>query len=301
MALVNHQKLEINVKIVYFGPTGSGKTTNLKQIYTKLDPDCRGTLKAMNVQGEKMVFFDLIPPDAGKNTAYKVRYHLYTLSGEVSDPSPWKMVLKGVDGIVFVADSASEQKIANQESMKMLDKYLQDFGTNLSQIPCVIQYNKKDLANAVSGEEMQYLLNQERIPQASANARSGEGVFPTCLKLVSLINNDLQGKGLELDTRVEQLLQHEEVAPVISVSAGDNENGFSQEEPFPDDLTETPNGNENPKPVATVESLGQVSVSLSDEPLCDGNGKVCFPMKISIAGIERNFTLTVALEADSVQ
>ena len=197
MALVNQAKREINAKLVFFGPGLAGKATNLKHVYGKLKPDFRGAMKAMNVQDARMLFFDFTPPGDGNVHGFRVRFHVYTVSGQVLDPAAWKMVLKGVDGIVFVADSAPQRQAANRESLESLAGYLKGYGQSLSSIPMVFQFNKSDLPDALEAAELERTLNPSRLPSFKASSQNGEGVLQTTLGLVKTVLNGLRDKGLE--------------------------------------------------------------------------------------------------------
>src|SRR5512136_114758 len=155
MALVNHAKGEINAKLVFYGPGLSGKSTNLNFIYRKLKPEHRGKLKAMNIEKERMLFFDFSPSGQGKVGTYNVRFHIYSITGEAANSTAWKMVLKGADGMVFVADSAPERLEANLESLNDLQKNLNTYGKSISELSGVLQCNKRDLPAALPLEEMQ--------------------------------------------------------------------------------------------------------------------------------------------------
>ena len=197
MALVNQGKREINAKIVIFGPESAGKATNLKYVFGKLKPEFRGTLKSMNVQDARMLFFDFTPPGDGNLHGFRVRIHVYTISGRVADPAVWKMVLKGVDGIVFVADRSPGRRQANRDSLDNLAAYLNGYGQSLSLVPSVFQFNKSDLPDALDAVEMEANLNPGRLPFFKASSRSGEGVLQTLLSLVKSVLAGLRGKGLE--------------------------------------------------------------------------------------------------------
>jgi uncharacterized protein len=197
MALVNQAKHEINAKIVFFGPGLAGKSTSLKHIYNKLKPEFRGPMKAMNVQDARMLFFDFTPPGDGNVDGFRVRFHVYTVSGNQVDPSAWKMVLKGVDGIVFVADCHPERQEANRESLDNLASYVKSYGQNLSSIPVVFQYNKNDLPDAQGAGEMDRSLNPSRQASFRACSQTGEGVLQTMLSLVKTVLSGLRSKGVE--------------------------------------------------------------------------------------------------------
>jgi len=197
MALVNQAKREINAKIVFFGPGLSGKSTNLKHVFNKLKPEFRGAIKAMTVQAARMLFFDFTPPGDGNVHGFRVRFHVYTVSGPVVDPAAWKMVLKGVDGIVFVADAAADRQEDNRASLDNLTSYLKGYGQSLSSIPVVIQFNKCDLSDALEISELERTLNPSRLPSFKASSQSGEGVLQTTLGLVKTVLAGLRDKGLE--------------------------------------------------------------------------------------------------------
>ena len=205
MALVNQAKREINAKIVFFGPGLSGKATNLKHVHGKLKPEFRGAMKAMSVQDARMLFFDFTPPGDGNVQGFRVRFHVYTVSGLTVEPAAWKMVLKGVDGIVFVADATPERSAANQESLANLAAFLKGYGQSLSSIPMVIQYNKCDLPEALAMDELERMLNPARVPSFKASSQTGEGVLHSLLSLVKSVLNELRGKGVEGGAAVEGL------------------------------------------------------------------------------------------------
>ncbi len=197
MALVNQAKREINAKIVFFGPGGAGKATNLKHIFGKLKPEFRGFMKSMKVQGARMLFFDFTPPGDGNLHGFRVRIHVYTISGQVGDAAAWKMVLKGVDGIVFVADAGPKRLDANLESLDTLASYLQGYGQSLSLVPTVLQLNKSELSDPFELGEMERMLNPAGLPSFRASSQSGQGVLQTLLTLVKTVLSGLREKGLE--------------------------------------------------------------------------------------------------------
>lgn len=218
MALVNQAKREINAKIVFFGPGLSGKSTNLKHVFNKLKPEFRGAMKAMTVQAARMLFFDFTPPGDGNVHGFRVRFHVYTVSGPVVDPAAWKMVLKGVDGIVFVADSAAGRQEDNRASLDNLTSYLKGYGQSLSSIPVVMQFNKSDLSDALEVGELERTLNPSRLASFKASSQSGEGVLQTTLGLVKSVLAGLRDKGVEGIASGESLQRIVE-APAASAQA----------------------------------------------------------------------------------
>ncbi len=159
MSMINYASREINCKIVYYGPGLGGKTTNLEHIYGKVSPDSRGKLISLATETERTLFFDFLPVDLGTIRGFKTRFHLYTVPGQVYYNASRKLILKGVDGVVFVGDSQVERMEANQESMQNLYDNMAEYGYDLTKIPFVVQYNKRDLPNAAPLSELQSALN----------------------------------------------------------------------------------------------------------------------------------------------
>jgi mutual gliding-motility protein MglA len=159
MSMINYASREINCKIVYYGSGLGGKTTNLEHIYGKVQPDTRGKLISLATETERTLFFDFLPVDLGTIRGFKTRFHLYTVPGQVYYNASRKLILKGVDGIVFVADSQVERMEANQEAMQNLYDNMAEYGYDLTKMPFVVQYNKRDLPNAAPVRELQAALN----------------------------------------------------------------------------------------------------------------------------------------------
>ncbi len=159
MSMINYASKEINCKIVYYGPGLGGKTTNLEVVYGKVTPDTRGKLISLATETERTLFFDFLPVDLGQIRGFKTRFHLYTVPGQVYYNASRKLILKGVDGIVFVADSQVERMEANMEAMQNLYDNMAEYGYDLTKMPFVIQYNKRDLPNAAPIKELQAAMN----------------------------------------------------------------------------------------------------------------------------------------------
>ncbi len=189
MALLNHLLREVNAKIVYIGPEGSGKQTSLAYICRSLDPDIRSSLKALTVQGNRMLFFNFCPA-FNQLEGYSVRFHLYTVPGKVHMPSTWKVALKGVDGVVFVADSDPDRQQENLDMLSELQGLLALEGAGSDYIPFVVQYNRRDLPEAVPLEELQRTLNRDNVPGFPTVSSRGEGVHAplSCLTKMILAN-----------------------------------------------------------------------------------------------------------------
>jgi signal recognition particle receptor subunit beta len=217
MSMINYASREINCKIVYYGPGLGGKTSNLEFVYEKVSPNTRGKLISLATETERTLFFDFLPVDLGEIRGFRTRFHLYTVPGQVYYNASRKLILKGVDGVVFVADSQVDRAEANMESMQNLYDNMAEHGYDLTRMPFVLQYNKRDLPNAAPLGELDAMLNPgweitdaprqkpadnpfrpgvalveklptgewwERVPAFEAVATTGTGVFDT-LKAVS--------------------------------------------------------------------------------------------------------------------
>lgn len=184
MTFINYASREINCKIVYYGPGLGGKTTNLQYIYDSTAPQAKGKLISLATETERTLFFDFLPLDLGTVRGFKTRFHLYTVPGQVFYDASRKLILKGVDGVVFVADSQRERMDANIESLHNLEVNLREHGYDLMKIPYVLQLNKRDLPNILSVEELKAELMRKGEPVFEAIANRGIGVFDT-LKAVA--------------------------------------------------------------------------------------------------------------------
>jgi signal recognition particle receptor subunit beta len=219
MSLINYASREINCKLVYYGPGLGGKTTNLEYIYEKVAPASKGKMISLATETERTLFFDFLPVDLGTIRGFKTRFHLYTVPGQVYYNASRKLILKGVDGVVFVGDSQMERMEANIESMQNLYDNMAQHGIDLTRLPFVVQYNKRDLPNAAPIAQLQDALNPgwpvedparqrplpdptrpgemlvqevegswiERVPYFEAVALRGDGVFDTLRAISKLV------------------------------------------------------------------------------------------------------------------
>lgn len=195
MSFINYMAREINCKIVYYGPGLCGKTTNLQHIYERTNPDAKGKMISLATETERTLFFDFLPLSLGEIRGFKTRFHLYTVPGQVFYDASRKLILKGVDGVIFVADSQFERLEANLESMDNLRENMAEQGYDIDKVPFVIQYNKRDLPNVVELEELRTELNPNRVPDFEANARDGTGVFETLKAVSKLVLGELKKSG----------------------------------------------------------------------------------------------------------
>jgi signal recognition particle receptor subunit beta len=184
MSLINYSSREINCKIVYYGAGLCGKTTNIQYVYNKVDPGTKGKLITLATEMDRTLFFDFLPLELGTVKGFKTRFHLYTVPGQVYYDASRKLILRGVDGIVFVADSQTARYDANIESLYNLHDNLEEYKLNIEDIPFVIQYNKRDMPNIITMEDLEQELNPEGSPSYEAVAVQGDGVFDT-LKAVA--------------------------------------------------------------------------------------------------------------------
>jgi len=195
MSFINYSSREINCKIVYYGPGLCGKTTNLQYVYAKTNPEAKGKMISLATETERTLFFDFLPLSLGEIRGFKTRFHLYTVPGQVFYDASRKLILKGVDGVVFVADSQIERMEANLESVENLRVNLAEQGYDLSKIPYVVQYNKRDLPNVATVEELRRLLNPTSVPEYQAVAPTGVGVFDTLKAVAKLVLTELKKGG----------------------------------------------------------------------------------------------------------
>ena len=192
MSFINYSSREINCKIVYYGPGLCGKTTNLQWIYQRTAPEAKGKMISLATETERTLFFDFLPLSLGEIRGFKTRFHLYTVPGQVFYDASRKLILKGVDGVCFVADSQEERYDANIESLENLRLNLNEQGYDLDKLPYVIQYNKRDLPNAMSLAELQKDLNTTQVPEFEGVATTGVGVFDTLKMLAKLVLAELR-------------------------------------------------------------------------------------------------------------
>ena len=192
MSFINYSSREINCKIVYYGPGLCGKTTNLQFIYRKTRPEAKGKMITLATETERTLFFDFLPLSLGDIKGFKIRFHHYTVPGLISFDASRKLILKGVDDIVYVADSQVERMDANIESFDNMKINLEEQGYSLSEIPYVVQYNKRDLPNTVPVSELKKVLNANGVPDFEAVASDGLGVFETLKAIVKLVLIELK-------------------------------------------------------------------------------------------------------------
>ncbi len=192
MSLINYSSREINCKVVYYGPGLGGKTTNIQYVYEKLAPETKGKLVTLATEMDRTLFFDFLPLELGEVKGFKTRFHLYTVPGQVYYNASRKLILRGVDGIVFVADSSEARFDANIEALYNLHDNLKEYDLSLEEIPFVMQWNKRDMPDALTVDELNAEFNPEGYENFEAVAINGVGVFDTLKCVAKQVLRQLQ-------------------------------------------------------------------------------------------------------------
>jgi signal recognition particle receptor subunit beta len=192
MTFINYAAREINCKIVYYGPGLGGKTTNIQWIHERTREESKGKLISLATETDRTLFFDFLPIELGTIRGFRTRFHLYTVPGQVFYDASRKLILKGVDGVVFVADSQEMRRDANVEAIDNLRLNLKDNGYDLSELPYALQFNKRDLPGAMPVDEMTGELRFRGEPVFEAIATKGDGVFDTLKSIIKLVLADLR-------------------------------------------------------------------------------------------------------------
>jgi len=194
MSFINYAAREINCKIVYYGPGLGGKTTNIQWIHEKTREEAKGKLISLATESERTLFFDFLPIELGTIRGFRMRFHLYTVPGQVFYDASRKLILKGVDGVVFVADSQEARMDANIEAVTNLHENLKEQGYDLATMPYALQLNKRDLPSAVALAELEKALRVKDEPVFEAVATTGDGVFETLKSIIKLVLKDLKSR-----------------------------------------------------------------------------------------------------------
>ncbi len=194
MAFINYASREINCKIVYYGPGLCGKTSNIQWIHDQTRPDAKGKLISLATESDRTLFFDFMPIELGTIRGFRTRFHLYTVPGQVFYEASRKLILKGVDGIVFVADSQEVRRDANVDSVENLKRNLTEHGHDPMTIPYVLQLNKRDLPLVAGPDELKEELSFRNEPVYEASATNGNGVFETLKGIIKLVLMDLNNR-----------------------------------------------------------------------------------------------------------
>jgi signal recognition particle receptor subunit beta len=295
MALVNHAKREINAKIVYYGHEGAGKRVSLQYLYDRIKPSLRGALKTVPASGDSLIFFDFSPFEHPMFGGYRIRFHMYSLTGKVANPATWKMTLKGADGVVIVADASSDMVLATRESISRLRGFLAAYGVGLHDIPCVLQLNRVGKSGHSSEAAIALELEVPDMRTCLSEAGSGRGV----LDALSLISRDImarigQDDALRLVERgmtVEEGIDSDERSsppPTESeeLVPGSESNHSGVEKTFSNAAKQEKN----------AEGYGCLQVGLSGEGASCSDGTVRIPLEIMVGGESRRLVVSVSIE-----
>jgi hypothetical protein len=316
MATINYAAREINVKIVYYGPALSGKTTNLQIIHKKVPQDSKGDMVSLATESDRTLFFDFLPIDLGKIKGFTTKIQLYTVPGQVYYNATRKLVLRGVDGIVFVADSAKDKMDENIESLDNMEENLSEYGYSLTTIPLVLQYNKRDCDDPMGIEELNQKLNRHSSKWVAAVAMTGEGVFDT-LKVISkevidILNKKYEGAAsAKPQAEEDEFVQEVETAPAApAVAPAPVKPAPVKADPIPDfkakeevaeqdfieldlDIEPTPAAVSTPVPPPIVESAPQEEFDLDFEDSVEEAAK---PQAAQVQADEDFFEADLELE-----
>ncbi len=293
MALVNHQTREINAKIVYYGPGLCGKTTNIHMIFHRIAPGQRGKLISLATETDRTLFFDFLPVELGSIKNYKVRFHLYTVPGQVFYNATRKLVLKGADGVIFVADSQRAMLDANLESIANLRENFHAQGVNLSDFPMVIQYNKRDLPDVLSIEELNAAMNPRNVPFYSAVATTGDGVLKTFAAVSKLVFKDMQKNPEHHNFTLIDILGKGDTKPA---SPTDLMKDMPSSEPA---MPEEPSMEDAKLEMAALEKAVDAGIHVDlEKPFMEG-GQIVLPFEVASKDRDDRFELRITIDMEA--
>jgi len=303
MAVINYSKKEISAKIVYYGPSLCGKTTNIQSIYASIKPEQKGKLVSLATEADRTLFFDFLPIEIENIRGFKTRLHFYTVPGQVYYNSTRRAVLTGVDGLVFVADSQRDKMEENVESLANLEENLNYYGKSIKTLPLVMQYNKRDLPDVTPVSEMEQILNPDKYPYFEAVAPTGEGVLPTLTKITKMVLKHIEmgtsGKSQQrkLEPAPERIsieqTAHQNVSPPIPPGAAEKSEPPLKERTAarqPEmDMTGSPDFMGGRIQIVGTENAKIISVNA-----------ISIPLRLKIEGDSRTFMMDVAVKIDRI-
>jgi len=292
MALINHAKREINAKIVYYGREGAGKRSSLQYIYDRIKPTLRGELRSPSASGDSLFFFDFCPFENTVFGDYRIRFHVYTLPGKVSNPAAWKMTLKGADGLVIVADASAELAAAERENIQVLRGFLAAYGVGLHDIPCVLQLNKGNSPHNTSVTGMSAALELPDIPVCLSQPARGEGV----LESLSLLSREIMARiGRDDALRAsDNELKHVEMddAEVSAVLPSREEDVYESAHASVPGIEEKSMGTAG----SSEDDGKQFQVVMAGEGASFSGGIVRVPLEFTHAGSTCRLVLSIAID-----
>jgi signal recognition particle receptor subunit beta len=307
MAVINYSKKEISAKIVYYGPSLCGKTTNIQSIYASIKPDQKGKLVSLATEADRTLFFDFLPIEIANIRGFKTRLHFYTVPGQVYYNSTRRAVLTGVDGLVFVADSQRDKMEENIESLANLEENLNYYGKSVKTLPLVIQYNKRDLPDVAPVTEMEQILNQDGYPCFEAVATTGEGVLQTLTKITKMVL-----RHIEMGTSGKPQPKPQARAERFSVEQNAHTGGRLatpsvplSDPPKKPDFSPSP---DIPMPKDTAVLLsggaefsgGRIQIVGTENAKIISANAISIPLRLKVEGDSRTYTMEMAIKIDSL-
>lgn len=283
MAVINYAKKEISAKIVYYGPSLCGKTTNLQYIYTSIKPEQKGKLVSLATEADRTLFFDFLPVEVANIRGFKTRFHFYTVPGQVYYNSTRRAVLTGVDGLVFVADSQRDTMEGNIESLANMEENLSYYGKSIKTIPLVFQYNKRDLPDLTPIEEMNQILNPDGYPYFEAVATTGEGVLKSLTKISKMVLSHIE-KGTSRGSAGD-MADHEAIKETI---------------PEAEESHKIPSASlQGPKTEPGITGGRIQIVGTGDATIISANA-ISLPIKMKFDKDERTYMMDIAIKLDKL-
>lgn len=291
MAIVNHAKREINAKIVYYGHESAGKGTSLRYVFDRIKPALRGELKIQSTAGSTLLFFDFSPFEQPVFGGYRIRFHIYTLHGNVTNPAAWKMTLKGTDGLVFVADASPGTLPATQQSLSQVRDFLNAYGVGLHDIPMVLQLNKADQVGQISAAELAASLGLADCSTCPTTATTGEGVLEALSQLSREIMQRIRESGAvpqEDGMAVENCTE---------ADSGDIQRNTDSDSKFSASVEQVVEclPDEAPAPASQADTDGEVQITVGEAGVRVEGCTVRIPLDVTQAGGVQRLVLTVAI------
>jgi len=318
MAVINYSKKEISAKIVYYGPSLCGKTTNIQSIYTSVKPDQKGKLVSLATEADRTLFFDFLPIEIANIRGFKTRLHFYTVPGQVYYNSTRRAVLTGVDGLVFVADSQRDKMEENIESLANLEENLNYYGKSMKTIPLVIQYNKRDMPDVTPIAEMEQLLNPDGYPYYETVAPTGEGVLQTLTKITKMVLKHIEagtsGKQRPAAAPAKEKVQRDPVAhQTKQAQHGHDQSTQARRTPetdltkpgrrephHPDIPAKDPGKTVRPSSVGSVFTGGRIQIVGTGDSEVISTNAINVPIQLKVEGDARTFMMNFAIKLDSL-
>ena len=308
MAVINYLKKEISAKIVYYGPSLCGKTTNIQSIYIGIKPDQKGKLVSLATEADRTLFFDFLPIEIANVRGFKTRLHFYTVPGQVYYNSTRRAVLTGVDGLVFVADSQRDKMEENIESLNNLEENLNYYGKSIKTLPLVIQYNKRDLQDILSIAESNQILNPDGYPSTEAVATSGAGVLETLTLITKMVLQHIEKGASPQQQKFQAGFQaarseiaepaKEEPAATAEQSGRAESGAGTGGKTIPEDLTA--HAPEASAQSSAAFSGGRIRIISTGTPGIISANAFSLPIKIKIENDDKTYIMEIAFKLDKI-